>query len=263
MATYETLLVERDGAVATLTLNRPQQLNALNSQVFAELTAAVHQLTGDAASAPRVLILTGSGEKAFAAGADIAEMAPLGAWAGQQFSARGHRFMELLESLPQVTIAAVNGFALGGGLELAMACDLIYGADNAKVGQPEVALGVSPGFGGSQRLTRIVGKMRALELILTGERIDAAKAQAIGLLLEVLPRAELLPHCRKVAAKIAAQGPLAVAACKRLIARGADLPLTAANELEASVFGLLFDTDDRREGMKAFLEKRPAQFTGK
>ena len=189
-------------------------------------------------------------------------MAPLGAWAGQQFSALGHAALAQLEALPCATIAAINGFALGGGLELAMACDLLYAADTAKLGQPEVSLGVVPGFGGSQRLTRLVGKGRAKELIFTADRIDAQKALAIGLVLEVLPREALLPHCKAVAKKIAEKGPLAIALSKRLIERGADLSLGAANEYEAQMFGLIFDTDDRREGMKAFLEKRSPVFKG-
>ncbi len=261
MPSYETLSVEREGAVAILTLNRPKALNAINSQLLRELSAALSQLA-DPGQGVRALIVTGAGEKAFVAGADIVEMAPLGAWAGQQFSALGHATFAQLEALPFATIAAINGFALGGGLELAMACDLLYAADSAKLGQPEVNLGAVPGFGGSQRLTRLVGKGRAKELIFTADRIDAQKALAIGLVLEVLPREGLLAHCKAVAKKIAEKGPLAVAMSKRLIERGADLPLGAANESEAQMFGLVFDTDDRREGMRAFLEKRPAVFKG-
>ena len=261
MPAYETLTLEREGAVAVLTLNRPKALNAINSQMLRELSAALAALA-DPAEGVRALILTGAGEKAFVAGADIAEMAPLGAWAGQQFSALGHHAFAQLEALPFATIAAINGYALGGGLELAMSCDLLYAADTAKLGQPEVNLGAVPGFGGSQRLSRLVGKGRAKELLFTADRIDAQKAREIGLVLEVLPRELLLAHCKAVAAKIASKGPLAVAATKRLVEHGADLPLGAANELEAQAFGLVFDTDDRREGMKAFLEKRPAVFKG-
>ena len=261
---YETLLVERDGAVGTITINRPRALNALNSTVLRELARAASELCDPARGTPaRALILTGAGEKAFAAGADIAEMASMSAWAGQEFSALGHRAMAALEALPCATIAAINGFALGGGLELAMSCDLIYCAETAKLGQPEVNLGVTPGFGGSQRLSRLVGKSRAKELIFTGEPIDAARALQIGLVLEVLPKDQLLAHCRAVAARIATKGPLAVAMSKQLIERGFDQPLAAANHLEAQAFGLLFDTADRREGMKAFVEKRPPVFTGR
>ena len=263
MSTYQTLTLEREGAVALLTLNRPKALNALNSQLLRELSAALDTLAAPGQAAPvRALILTGAGEKAFVAGADIAEMAPLGAYAGKAFAELGQTAFAKLEALPCATIAAINGFALGGGLELAMACDLLYAADTAKLGQPEVGLGVTPGFGGTQRLTRLVGKGRAKELIFTGDRISAQKAREIGLVLEVLPKEQLLAHCKAVAAKIAEKGPLAVAASKRLIERGADLPLAAANDSEAQAFGLIFDTDDRREGMKAFLEKRQAVFTG-
>ena len=261
---FETLLVERDGPIGTITVNRPKALNALNSTVLRELARAALELCDPARGAPvRALILTGAGEKAFVAGADVAEMAPMSAWAGQEFSALGHRTMATLEALPCATIAAVNGFALGGGLELAMACDLVYCAETAKLGQPEVSLGVTPGFGGSQRLSRLVGKGRAKELIFTGEMIDAKKALEIGLVLQVLPKDQLLAHCRAVAAKIASKGPLAVAMSKQLIEQGYDQPLGAANHQEAQAFGLLFDTSDRREGMTAFVEKRPAVFTGK
>jgi enoyl-CoA hydratase len=256
---YETLIVERDGAIGTIAIHRPKSLNALNSTVLRELSAALRDL-GESCSA---IILTGSGEKAFVAGADIAEMAPMTPWSAREFAELGHAAAALIEDLPCVTIAAVNGYALGGGLELALACDLIYAAEGARLGQPEVNLGITPGFGGTQRLARLVGKIRAKEIIFTGDMIDAKKALEIGLCLEVLPREELLPHCRKVAEKIAGKAPLAVARAKRLIERGYDLPLRAANRQEAETFALLFDTDDRREGMKAFVEKRPAKFTGK
>jgi enoyl-CoA hydratase len=256
---YETLIVERDGAIGTIAIHRPKALNALNSTVLRELAAALRDL-GESCSA---IILTGSGEKAFVAGADIAEMAPMTPWGAREFAELGHAAAALIEDLPCVTIAAVNGYALGGGLELALACDLIYVAEGARLGQPEVNLGITPGFGGTQRLARLVGKIRAKEIIFTGDMIDARKALEIGLCLEVLPREELLAHCRKVAEKIASKGPLAVSRAKRLIERGYDLPLRAANRQEAETFALLFDTDDRREGMKAFVEKRPAKFTGK
>ena len=262
MNTYQTVLLERDGHLGVVTINRPKQLNALNSTVFAELERAIGELTGGP-DPVRALILTGSGEKAFVAGADIAEMLPMTAWAAHKFAGLGHSATALLESLPCATIAAINGYALGGGLELAMGCDLLYASENAKLGQPETNLGAVPGFGGTQRLSRLVGKARAKEMIFTGEMIDASKAQEIGLVLEVLPREQLLPHCRSVAAKIAAKGPLAIAEAKRLIERGYDLPLGAANRMEQESFGLLFDTADRREGMQAFLEKRPAVFHGK
>ncbi|NMO19713.1 enoyl-CoA hydratase/isomerase family protein [Pyxidicoccus fallax] len=256
---YENIRLEQDGAVATLFIDRPKALNALNSKTLQELEAALNSIGTDV----RVLIVTGGGEKAFVAGADIAEMAALSEAQAQEFGALGHRVMAKLEELPIPTIAAVNGFALGGGCELALACDLIYASEKAKLGLPEVGLGVIPGFGGTQRLTRAVGRARAKELIFTGERIDAAKAKELGLVLEVLPAEGLLPHCREVAAKILKNGPLAIAKAKKVIEAGADQDLRVANELERKTFGELFGSADQREGMKAFLEKRPATFTGK
>jgi len=256
---YENILLEREGPVVTITVNRPKSLNALNSATLRELTQAVRE----AADSCRALILTGAGDRAFVAGADIAEMAPMTPWSAREFSELGHVLTALLEDIPVATIAAVNGYALGGGLELAVACDMIYASENAKLGFPEVTLGITPGFGGTQRLVRLVGKLRAKEIIFTGEMIDAKQASQIGLLNAVLPREELLPHCRKVGAKIATRGPLAVARAKRLVERGYDMPLRAANRQEAETFALLFDTQDRAEGMKAFLEKRPARFVGK
>ena len=256
---YDTLIVEKDGLIGTVTINRPKSLNALNSAVLRELAQAAREL-GESC---RAIIFTGAGDKAFVAGADIAEMAPMTPWRAREFAELGHAATALIEDLPCATIAAVNGYALGGGLELAISCDLIYAAEGAKMGQPEVNLGVVPGFGGTQRLPRLVGKVRAKEIILTGEMIDARKALEIGLCLEVLPREQLLAHCRTVAEKIAAKGPLAVAGAKRLVERGYDMPLRAANRQEAETFALLFDTEDRREGMKAFVEKRAARFTGK
>jgi enoyl-CoA hydratase len=190
-------------------------------------------------------------------------MATIGSAKAREFSALGHRVMLLLEQLSVPTIAAVNGFALGGGLELAMACDFIYASEKAKLGLPEVTLGVIPGFGGTQRLARLVGKARAKELLFTADRIDAAKAKELGLVLEVLPADKLMEHCRDVAKKMLKNGPLALSQAKRVVEFGADLDLRAANELESQAFGVLFGSEDQREGMKAFLEKRPATFTGK
>ena len=255
---FENITVERDGQVSVITVNRPRSLNALNSLTLRELTTAVRENADQ-----RALILTGAGERAFVAGADISEMAPMGPWQAREFSELGHVLTALIEDIPCATIAAVNGFALGGGLELAVACDLIFAAENAKMGLPEVTLGVTPGFGGTQRLVRLVGKLRAKEMIFTGDMIDARAAFEIGLCNAVLPREGLLAHCKQVALKIAQKGPLAVARAKRLVERGYDMPLRAANRMEAESFALLFDTDDRREGMKAFIEKRPARFTGK
>ncbi len=244
---YENILVERDPTISTLTVNRPKALNALNSQTLRELTQAVRECADS-----RVIILTGAGDKAFVAGADISEMVPM-----------GHVLTALIEDIPAATIAAVNGYALGGGLELAVACDMIFASENARMGLPEVTLGVTPGFGGTQRLVRLVGKLRAKEMIFTGDWVDAKRAYEIGLANAVLPREKLLEHCRSVAGKIAQKGPLAVARAKRLVERGYDMTLRAANRQEAESFALLFDTEDRREGMRAFVEKRPAKFTGK
>ena len=259
MDTYENLQVEQSGAVTTVTINRPKSLNSLNSSTLRELAKAV-RIAGETS---RAVILTGAGEKAFVAGADITEMAPMTPWSAREFSELGHVLTALLEDLPCVTIAAVNGYALGGGCELAVACDMIYASENARFGLPEVTLGVTPGFGGTQRLVRLIGKLRAKEMIFTGEMVDARRAAEMGLVNSVLPRTELLAHCKKIAEKIASRGPLAIARAKRLVERGYDLPLRAANSQEAETFALLFDTKDRVEGMQAFLEKRPAKFTGK
>jgi enoyl-CoA hydratase len=255
---YENILVDRDATISTITVNRPKALNALNSQTLRELTQAVRECADS-----RVIILTGAGDKAFVAGADISEMVPMGPWLAREFSELGHVLTALIEDIPAATIAAVNGYALGGGLELAVACDMIYASENARMGLPEVTLGVTPGFGGTQRLVRLVGKLRAKEMIFTGDWVDAKRAYEIGLANAVLPREKLLEHCRSVARKIAEKGPLAVARAKRLVERGYDMTLRAANRQEAESFALLFDTEDRREGMRAFVEKRPAKFQGK
>ncbi|HEX9576953.1 MAG TPA: enoyl-CoA hydratase-related protein [Myxococcales bacterium] len=255
---YENILVDRDGPVAVISVNRPKSLNALNSQTLRELTQAVRDSADQ-----RAIVLTGAGDKAFVAGADIAEMLPMTPWAAREFSELGHLLTALLEDIPCATIAAVNGYALGGGLELAVACDIIYASENARLGLPEVSLGVTPGFGGTQRLVRLVGKLRAKEMIFTGDMVDAKTALDIGLLNGIVPREQLLAHCIQLAGKIAQRGPLAVARAKRLVERGYDMPLRAANRQEAESFALLFDTEDRREGMRAFIEKRQPRFTGK
>src|SRR5213079_1748873 len=196
---YENILVEHEPSISTITVNRPKALNALNSQTLRELTQAVRECADS-----RVIILTGAGERAFVAGADISEMAPMGPWQAREFSELGHVLTALIEDIPAATIAAVNGYALGGGLELAVACDMIFASENARLGLPEVTLGVTPGFGGTQRLVRL----RAKEIIFTGEMVDAQTACRIGLVNEVVPQAQLLAHCKKVAAKIAERGPL-------------------------------------------------------
>lgn len=254
----ENILVESNGPILTITLNRPKALNALSSGLLTELDQQLDQLTDDT----RVVIITGSGEKAFAAGADIAEMRDYGPVQAERYSALGHRVFRRFETLPQVFIAALNGFTLGGGLELAMGCDLLYASENAKLGQPEVNLGVTPGYGGTQRLQRLVGPQLAREMLYTGDAIDAQTAKARGLVVDVLPREQLLEHVRKVAEKIASKGPLAIRATKNLVRRGQDLDLDSANLLEQQTFGLMFGTDDRREGMAAFLERRAPVFKG-
>jgi enoyl-CoA hydratase len=260
---YETirLELEEEGQIAILTIDRPKALNALNIQALQEIEWALREV---GQSLPiRVLILTGAGEKAFVAGADIAEMATLSTAQASDFSGLGHRVLQMLENLAVPTIAAVNGFALGGGCELALACDLIYAAETAKFGLPEVGLGVIPGFGGTQRLTRLVGRSRAKELVFTGDRIEAQKAKEIGLVLEIIHRDSLMTHCREVALKLVKKGPLALNQAKRVIEYGADADLRSANELERQAFSMLFGSEDQREGMKAFLEKRTPVFKGK
>lgn len=256
-----TVLIERDGDLVTLTLNRPEKLNALNAELLGELSQAVDALSRDATV--RCAILTGAGDKAFAAGADIAAMSAMTVAQAHAFAEGGHRLGAALETLQVPVIAAVNGFALGGGCELALACDFIYASDKAKLGQPEVNLGVIPGFGGTQRLARRVGEGRARELCMTGDTLSADEALRIGLVNAVVPHAELLPRVRDVAKKIASKGPLAIAAAKRVILRGADVPMPTAAELEATAFAALFGSEDQREGMKAFLEKRAARFEGR
>jgi enoyl-CoA hydratase len=255
-----TVLSEREGNLVVLTLNRPDKLNALNAELLAELDAALATLSADATVS--CAILTGAGEKAFAAGADIAAMLELSTEQARAFSELGHRICSRIERAPFPVIGAINGFALGGGCELALACDFLYASDRAKLGQPEVNLGVMPGFGGTQRLARRVGVGRARELCYTGDTVSADEALRIGLVNAVVPAAELMTKVREVATKIASKGRLAVAQCKRVLYTGADVPLDVANALETQSFAMLFGTKDRAEGMKAFLEKRKASFTG-
>lgn len=257
---YQTILLDQDGAIATVTINRPDKLNALNAQVIRELTEAFARLGSDGT---RAVVLTGAGEKAFVAGADIAEMSGLSSAEAKAFAEAGHRLGFTLESAPYPVIAAVNGFALGGGCELALACDFIYASDRAKFGQPEVNLGLMPGFGGTQRLSRRVGLGLARELVFTGEPIDAERALAIGLVNAVVPGGELLDRARATAHKIAAKAPLAIAASKRALAKGYDVELGVACELEATAFGALFASEDMREGTRAFVEKRKPEFRGR
>jgi enoyl-CoA hydratase len=258
---YETLRVEREGGVATVTVNRPDKLNSLNSTVIKELIAAFVGLS-EGEPAVRAAILTGAGDKAFVAGADIAEMSAMNAAQAKAFSDSGHRLGLVIEASPFPVIAAVNGYALGGGCELALCCDFIYASDKARFGQPEVNLGLMPGFGGTQRLARRVGLAHAREIIYTGDPISAERARTIGLVNEVVPHAELGAKVGGVAQKIASRAPVAIAYSKRVMARGFDADLGVANELEATAFSALFDTEDMREGTRAFVEKRAAKFVG-
>lgn len=257
---FETLVIEDRGPVRLVTINRPKVLNALNPQVIADLTAAFTQIAEDRSVGGAVI--TGAGEKSFIAGADIAAMAEMAPEQAKHFAQKGHAFGELLANLRVPVIAAVNGFALGGGCEVALACDFIYASEKAKFGQPEVNLGVIPGFGGTQRLLRRVGLAQALELCLSGAIIRADEALRIGLCNRVVPHGEVVEAAVKTATVIAGKGPLAVASAKRVLHRGADLALGPANELEIDAFAQLFASQDQREGMAAFLAKRPAAFKG-
>ena len=259
---FETIKVSVDGAIATVTINREQALNALSSQVIAELTHAAGEL--EISTDVRCVIVTGAGEKAFVAGADIAEMQELTPLQAQAFAEMGGALGTSIETSEKAWIAAVNGFALGGGCELALACDFIHASEQAKFGQPEVKLGVIPGFGGTQRLPRRVGVAKAKELCMTGDVINAAEALRIGLADAVWKPEELMTKVRDLAGRIAANGPLAVAECKRLIHQGQSTTLEHALALEQRSFGLLFSTQDQREGMSAFLAKpkRAASFKG-
>jgi enoyl-CoA hydratase len=257
---YENLLWEVKDGVGLLTFNRPKVLNAMNARTFDELDEVVSQVERD--RAVRAVVLTGAGEKAFIAGADIAAMSTMSPAQARAFAERAHAILARFELLPVPTVAAVNGYALGGGCELALACDLVYASEAARFGQPEVNLGIIPGFGGTQRLSRRVGRMRALEMILTGDHYDARRAKEMGLVLEVLPAADLVAHAVAQARKIASKGPVAIALAKRAILSGADADLRVGNELERQAFSASFATEDAREGMKAFLEKRAALWKG-
>ncbi|MEZ4363460.1 MAG: enoyl-CoA hydratase-related protein [Kofleriaceae bacterium] len=260
---YETLKVTTEGAVAVVTIAREAARNALSSKVLSELSACAGEL--EVAQDVRVVVLTGAGDKAFVAGADIAEMVEMTSITAAAFAEMGGAVGEAIETSTKPWIAMVNGFALGGGCELAMACDFIYASDRAKFGQPEVTLGVIPGFGGTQRLARRVGVAKAKELCMTGELIDAAEALRLGLCEAVVPHEQLRERVLAVAGKIAGNGPLAVAEVKRLVHRGQSTTLEHALALEQTTFGLLFSTADQREGMSAFLSKprREPNFQGR
>jgi len=259
---YSHILFEVDDAgVALITVNRPQKLNALSGEVIVELGQAFGQVASD--DGIRAAIVTGAGEKAFVAGADINELAVLSAFEARDFSLRGQGVFRRLETCGKPSVAAVNGFALGGGLELAMACTVRFASENAKLGQPEVKLGIIPGYGGTQRLARLVGRGRALELLLDGNPVTAAEAFRMGLVNAVVPQAELLTFSRGWLAKVAANGPLAVRLAMEAVDAGLQCSLEEGLKFEAAAFGVSAATEDRVEGTRAFLEKRPAAFKGK
>ena len=258
--TFDNLLLARDGAVAILTINRPK-VNALNGATLAELRTAFEALQAD--DTVRAIVLTGGGEKAFVAGADINELAALTPAQGKEHARFGQRIFDLIENLGKPVIAAVNGFALGGGCELAMACTLRIAAETAILGQPEINLGIIPGYAGSQRLPRLVGKGRALEMLLSGDHITAARAYEIGLVNKVVPVAELMATATAMAQTLASKAPIAIRYIIEAVNQGLDMPLAQGQFLETSLFGAIASTDDTKEGTAAFLEKRKAAWKGR
>jgi enoyl-CoA hydratase len=258
---FENILLEKKNSIAYVTVNRPKVLNALNMATMEELRAAFHDIKNDAAI--RVVIFTGAGEKAFIAGADINEFEKQDAVLGKEYAHRGQSVLNLIENLGKPVIACINGFALGGGCEIAMACTMRLASDNAKLGQPEVKLGIIPGYGGTQRLPRLVGKGLAMQLVLSGEMITAQEGHRIGLVNEVTAPADLIPRAEAIAAKIIANAPLAVQYAMEAVNKGMEMTLAEGLFLEATLFGVCCATEDKKEGTTAFLEKRPAQFKGK
>jgi enoyl-CoA hydratase len=257
---FKNLLIETAEGIARLTINSPRTMNALNSEVLGELECALYELNLD--SAVKVVVLTGAGEKAFVAGADIKEMSAMNSCEGHRFGLKGQRVMMLIEKMTKPVIAAVNGYALGGGLELALACDFIYASEKARFGFPEVTLGIMPGFGGTQNLARLIGPNKANELIFTGKMITAEKACSWGIVNEVFPPEELLPKAMETAKAIAQAGTLGVAYAKDAVANGLNMGKEDGFRYEASLFGVLFSSNDQKEGMGAFVEKRTAEFKG-
>lgn len=258
---YKTLKLMIDGNIATLILNRPEVLNALNSQLLEELKIALDELKSH--KAVKVCILTGAGEKAFVAGADIKELSTLDPFGAAEFSMKSDIIKQKMDELSIPFIAAVKGYALGGGCELAMACDIIIASDDAKFGQPEINLGIIPGFGGTQRLTRLVGRGMAMELVLTGDIISAQQAKEIGLVNRIVPKDKLMDEVKDLALKIASKSKTAIMMAKRAIDFGIETDLKTALEIERDAFAVLFSTDDHTEGLKAFLEKRKPVFKDK
>jgi len=260
MVEYKNITFENQDGIGILTMNRPKALNALNMETMKELDPFLDEIAKD--ESVKVLIITGSG-KSFIAGADIKEMLHMTSKEGYAWGKVGQSVFNKIERLPQPVIAAINGFALGGGCEMAMACDIRIASEKAKFGQPEVGLGIIPGFAGSQRLPRLVGKGRAKELLFTGEIIDAQEAYRIGLVNKLYPVEELIDSAKAMAKKIMKQGPYAVQLCKQAVNTGMEVDLDSGQEFEASLFGITCSTDDKKEGMTAFVEKRKAAFIGK
>ncbi|HEX9982247.1 MAG TPA: enoyl-CoA hydratase-related protein [Thermoanaerobaculia bacterium] len=259
--TYENVKTENRDGVLVITIDRPKVLNALNAQTVAELDAAFTAARND--DSVRAVILTGGGEKAFVAGADIGELAKMTPVTGKAVAENGQQVFLRIERFPKPVIAAINGFALGGGCELALACHIRIASEKAQLGLPEVTLGIIPGYGGTQRMARLLGKGKAVELIATGDRIGAAEAERIGLVNKVVPADQLMTAAEEMARTIAKRGPLAVRAAIEAVMIGSEMPLEAGLSFEATLFGLLASTEDMKEGMGAFLEKRQAEFKGK
>jgi enoyl-CoA hydratase/carnithine racemase len=258
---YQNIKFETRNKIAYVTVNRPDKLNALNMATMEELRAAFTAIKEDAGV--RVAILTGEGPKAFVAGADIGELSKHNTISAKEYTHKGQAVLDLIENLGKPTIACVNGFALGGGCELAMACTMRIASDNAKLGQPEVKLGIMAGYGGTQRLPRLVGKGIAMQLLLTGDQIPASEALRVGLVNEVVPQADLIKRAEEIAAKIIANAPLAIQYTMEAVNHGMEMTLQEGLYLEATLFGVCCSTEDKNEGTKAFLEKRAANFTGK
>jgi enoyl-CoA hydratase len=258
---YKNILFEVEENVATIVFNRPKALNAMNSETMGEFMDAIRTCYDD--DNIKAVIVTGSGDKAFVAGADIVEMQDLEPCDALKFMERGHETYRALELLPKPTIAAVKGFALGGGTEITMSCDIRFAADNARFGQPEILLGLTPGWGGTQRLPRIIGIGRALELLMSGEQVNAQRAYEIGLVNRVFPADQLMEETKKFAKKLAAMPAFAIKMMKHAVNFGQELPLDHANRLEMECCAQCFSTKDQKEGMKAFVEKRKANFIGR